>query len=149
MSKTPKQGEKVLPDDPFATQVTDPLDSDQHFHDPDPLHDPAPTDAPPVPLTAEEATAKATEAKAAAAAAQALATQLQAEADAAVAEAAAVPPPDFDPEDPTMLLEDGRIIACQKGQGQGPRDFRVLVGSQYYEHVANHASGRWIYRPVN
>ena len=59
----------------------------------------------------------------------------------------------FDPDHPTVLLEDGRIEEVAKGSfaDQRGHDWRVrdTRSNQLYEHTADGPNDRWIYRPVN
>lgn len=53
--------------------------------------------------------------------------------------------PEFDRHAPTILLEDGRIL--EGAAGTGAHDFRVTgTDGHDYDHCADHANGRWIYR---
>lgn len=57
-----------------------------------------------------------------------------------------LPPPAAPPRAvaPSVLLEDGAELDCDVDHGQ-----RTFVhDGQTYEHVATHASGRWIYRAM-
>lgn len=83
------------------------------------------------------------------AAAEAEAELRQAEDDEVVAKREEVPA--FDPEAPTILLEDGTIIEAPLGTNQ--RDPQVRIGHKVYDHVADFNGGagddrwyRWVYR---